>query len=164
MKQLVIGHWGLMIFLLSGFLAKAQQPVELNNTKGIVTTYLLSKIDSSDSKKDKYVAVVTTENRNNYDMFYNVIPGDGIIKVNEDNNKVFFSEVTIDNVKGFLAENKVKLQGQLSRLLTMQGYYLYMIPKQNPIKQSISFSVSKGETPVLSYKIYKRLNKLIDYY
>ena len=157
---------GFIILAFFGFRSNlnAQQPTELSTVKGIVTSYIVTKIDSSDAKKDKYVAVITSQNTNNYDLFYNVIPGSGSIRVNDDNNKVYFSEVTISNVKGFLADNKVKLQGELSRLVTSQGYYLYMIPKQVNLKQRISFYVPKGEVPILSDKTYKRLNRLSDYY
>ena len=153
-----------ILSMLACHFTNAQQKVELSNIQGIVVSYKLSKIDSSDEKKDKYLASISAENQNEFDLFYTAQPTSGNALIVSDNFKVNFASVEVNNTKGFFADKMVKLQGQLSRLITLNGWMVYILPKKTVISQSLSFNVAKGETPVLSNKFYKRFNLISDLY
>lgn len=151
---------GIVFFLFCFNLLNAQQKIDLSNHQGVVISYKLTKLDSSDDKKDKYQATVSAENQNDYDLFYTVQPSNPYRFVEGDNFEKCFVKIDVTNSRLF-SGGITNLQGQLTRLLLLdKGWMLYLIPKKETVSQNFTFTVSKGVTPVVTEKFIKRLNKL----
>ena len=153
----------IVLFLLCFKVLNAQQKIELSNHQGVVTSYKLTKLDSSDDKKDKYLATVLAENQNDFDLFYTVQPSNPYRFVEGDSYEKCFVKIDVTNSRLF-SGGITNLQGQLTRLQLLNGWLLYLLPKKETITHNVSFTVSKGVTPVVTEKFIKRLNKLSAYY
>jgi len=143
----------------------AQLKYKFSNHKGIIVSYKLTKIDSSNRKKDTYLAEVSAENINDYDLFY-LVEHNTCISIGSllsEDNKEYFVIIDVKNARNLFG-GIAMLEGKKSRLVHENGWLLYRIPLKSEIKQNFTFNISKGAFPFITESFNKQLYKISDLY
>ena len=155
-------HFFTCLLLLYFTVLKAQDRIELNNQDGIYVSYVAKKIGGND-KKDKYVATITIENKNEYDMYYAVsftLNPNGL----EVKGQTGFAEVNVRNSTGLLRTGlfgaTLNLSGVETKFKTTDRKNLYVLAKGQILSNDLEFNVPKGDAPVLTNTFSKMFQRL----
>ena len=150
-----------VMVLLAKFLS-AQDTKELTNSDGIYISYKLAKIDSSSSKKDKYLLEVFYENKNDYDLVYLENPP----KTNGSfsfTNPEYIAEIEVANsvsIFGQTMSQMYTLRGTQINIKTDEGKLIYIIPKGKKIKIEYKVPIKKDLNPVISGSFKQKFYQL----
>ena len=141
--------FSILLFFFYSFL-QAQDKIVLNNQDGIYVTYELTKIEET-AKKDTYLAIVKAENKNDYDVFYEVPltkQANGTTAISILENKSF-AQIIVRNSTGMFGDN-IDLVAKESKFVTNDTKILFTIPKGTFITNEKEFKIKNGVKPILT--------------
>ena len=150
------------IFLLISSLGYSQEKIELKNQDGVFITCELTKLSSATDKKDKYLFSIKAENKNAYDVYYDVALTKNKVgdKEYESYASKNFAQVNARNSIGFLSSSKEGIAGQETKLKTNDNKVLFTIPKGEFVTTESRFTFKKDEKPIITSSFAKSMKKL----
>lgn len=143
----------------------AQQVIELKNQDGVYISLELTKLSSDGDKKDKYLFSIKAENKNDYDVYYEVqdIPAGNSTAYAQAQGYKNFAELTAQNSVGFLSTGKEGIAGRESKYKTSSGKVLFYIPSKSSLTSETKFSFKKDEKPIVTCVFIKSLKKIAEF-
>lgn len=148
--------FGIFLFSIKVF---GQEVVTAGEKDNVQISYQLTLLEEN-NKKDKYLISISTENKNDYDLFY-ALPLNSEKKV-ETLLPTGFSKITIRNSMGWFGDGK-QIIGQETVIRTENNEILMMLEKQKTYNFETDFNVKHGEKPIVTNSYIYTLRKLNEF-
>ena len=151
--------------LFASFL-NAQSMNELVNADGVYISYNLRKIDSSSTKRDKYLLEIVYENKNDYDLVYLASPPstNGSFTFSTPS---YIADIEVANTVSIFGQKMSQtysLSGTQANIKTDAGKLIFIVPKGRKVKTEYNIPAKKDLCPVISGSIKQKFYKFENLY
>ena len=141
----------------------SQEEVTIGSKENVIITYQLTKLEEN-PKKDKYLISVSSQNKNDFDLYYPLAilkNADGTENVNP-YASTGFAKIVIRNSTGWFGDGK-QIVGQQTKVRTESNELLVVLEKQKIYNFETEFNVKHGETPIITNSYLNTLRKLSEF-
>jgi hypothetical protein len=152
-----------MLTIIGNLTIYSQEEIKIGSKENVIITYQLTKLVEN-PKKDKYLISVSSQNKNDFDLYYPLAlmkNANGTESVN-----LFlatgFAKITIRNSTGWFGDGK-QIEGQQTKIKTENNELLVILEKQKIYNFETEFNVKHGDTPIITNSYLNTVRKLSEF-